>query len=221
MSWASKKNSQYGAVRALNAHIDRLKGNISIPSLFPEKPTIHFAPEVSMCCNSELHVQKTRTRTPATLEIGEFVAKETTSICRGCGNIYASPELPEIVPPLCNFAYDVIVWVGKEAFTHCRSDEEILQALESETIAISPSEIAYLQKKFIVYLAIAHSQSSQKIREAMKARGGYILHLDGTCEGASPHLMTGLDEISGIVLHNLKIPSESADNIIPLLERIK
>jgi hypothetical protein len=55
----------------------------------------------------------------------------------------------------------------------------------------------------------------------MEARGGYILHLDGTCEGASPHLMTGLDEISGIVLHNLKIPSESADNIIPLLERIK
>ena len=72
-----------------------------------------------------------------------------------------------------------------------------------------------------MYLALAHSQSSQKIKEALDARGGYVLHLDGTCEGDSPHLLSGLDEISGIVLHNVKTPSENADSIIPFLERIK
>ena len=34
-------------------------------------------------------------------------------------------------------------------------------------------------------------------------------------------MMTGVDEISGIVLHNVKIPTENADGIIPLLEKIK
>jgi hypothetical protein len=174
-----------------------------------------------MCCHSALKVKKTRAKTAATLDIGEFVAKETVLICIECGRIYTSPELREIVPPLCKFGYDVLVYVGKEAFIRCHSDKKIIQELRSNNISISPSEIAYLEKKFVVYLALAHSQSSQRIKEAMAIRGGYLLHLDGTCEGDSPHLMTGLDEISGIVLHNVKMPSESADRIIPFLERIK
>jgi hypothetical protein len=36
----------------------------------------------------------------------------------------------------------------------------------------------------------------------MALRGGYILHLDGTCEGDSPHLMSALDSISDIVIDN-------------------
>jgi len=55
----------------------------------------------------------------------------------------------------------------------------------------------------------------------MSELGGYILHLDATCEDDSPHLMTGLDEISKIVLQNVKLPSESAEKIIPFLEKIK
>ena len=55
----------------------------------------------------------------------------------------------------------------------------------------------------------------------MKARGGYILHLDGTCEGDSPHLMSGLDGISELVLDNIKLPSEKAERIIPFLSGIK
>ena len=93
--------------------------------------------------------------------------------------------------------------------------------LYAKHISISLSEIAYLQRKFIVYLALVHNESSQRIRESMAVRGGYLLHLDGTCDGDSPHLMSGLDEISGFVLQNVKIPSESAERIIPFLEKIK
>ena len=174
-----------------------------------------------MCCSSDLQVQKTRTKTVATLTIGEFAAKETIFICRKCGKVHTSSELHTIVPPLCKFAYDVIVHVGKAALLSCQSDEQIMGELWAKNISISLAEIAYLQKKFIVYLALVHNESSQKIRESIEARGGYVLHLDGTCDGDSPHLMTGLDEISGFVLQNVKIPSESAERIIPFLERIK
>ena len=52
-------------------------------------------------------------------------------------------------------------------------------------------------------------------------RGGYILHLDGTCEADSPHLFTGIDGIGQIVLDNIKLPSEKAELLIPFLRMIK
>ena len=157
----------------------------------------------------------------ATLAMGEFDAKETILVCPQCKRTYRSHELKQIVPVKSTFGYDVMVFVGKAALLHCRRDADIIQELEAKKISICPSEIAYLQRRFIVYLSIAHKQSASRINEALKAQGGYILHLDGTCEGDSPHLMSGLDEISGIVLHNVKTPSEKAASIIPFLNRIK
>jgi hypothetical protein len=55
----------------------------------------------------------------------------------------------------------------------------------------------------------------------MAKRGGYILHVDGTCEGDSPHLFCGLDGISEIVLDNIKIPSERKELLVPFFQRIK
>jgi hypothetical protein len=88
-------------------------------------------------------------------------------------------------------------------------------------INISESEIHYLGQKFIAYLTICHYQSQLKIRLKMAQSGGYILHIDGTCEGDSPHLFTGMDEISGIILSSVKINSEKKDKIIPFLKDIK
>ena len=48
-----------------------------------------------------------------------------------------------------------------------------------------------------------------------------ILHLDGTCEGGSPHLISAIDGITEIVLENIKLPSENAADLIPFLEEIK
>ena len=89
--------------------MDQLIGSAHVRSLFPEKPTVRFVPEVSMCCTSSLKVQKTRAKTAATLDIGEFIAKETIFICPECEEIYPSRELQEIVPPLCRFGYDVLL----------------------------------------------------------------------------------------------------------------
>src|SRR6266545_4566500 len=76
-------------------------------------------------------------------------------------------------------------------------------------------------KKFVVYLALAHRQSAPDLKEAMHTQGGSILHLDGTCEGGGPMLMSSLDSLSQIVLGNVKVPSEKTAQIIPFLEEIK
>ena len=82
-------------------------------------------------------------------------------------------------------------------------------------------DIDHLGRRFIVYLALVHEQSQVKLKQFMDSRGGYILHLDGTCEGDSPHLMTSMDELSTIVLNNIKIPTENACQLIPFLRQIK
>lgn len=86
---------------------------------------------------------------------------------------------------------------------------------------MSPSEIEYLGRKFILYLALAHRQATPRIEQAMKRSGGYILHIDATHEGDAPALMTGMDGLSQIVLANVKIPSEHADHIGPFLHQLQ
>ena len=55
----------------------------------------------------------------------------------------------------------------------------------------------------------------------MRLNGGYVLHLDGTCDGGSPHLVSALDGITEIVLENVKLQSENAEDLIPFLTCIK
>lgn len=167
-----------------------------------------------------LNVLKTDSRKVTTLQIGKFKAREIVYICKKCGSIYRSKELSRIVPPSCNFGYDVLVYVGKAIFLHHLPDLVIIDHLSEKNITISASEIAYLGKKFIAYLTVAHRSSASRIKNAMVSKGGYLLHLDSTYEDNSPLLMCGLDSIMKIVLGNCKMQSEKSDNIIPFLQDI-
>ncbi len=100
-------------------------------------------------------------------------------------------------------------------------DHTILEHLSVRNVHISPSEVAYLGKKFIVYLTLAHRKSAPEIKAAMNSKGGYILHLDATYEDKSPLLMSGLDSIMRIVLLNCKLLGEKSDAIVPFLDDIK
>ena len=168
-------------------------------------------------------VWKTHTRQVATLRIGHFIAHETQGYCPHCVNrpVFLAEELHQLVPPGARYGYDVIVHVGKALFLRCRNGKEIQQELGEKNIDISLREIDCLGRRFIVYLALVHGQSHDKLKQFMGSVGGYILHLDGTCEGDSPHLMSTIDGLSKIVLDNIKIPSENAAQLIPFLRTIK
>ncbi len=156
-----------------------------------------------------------------TMDIGAFCVKETILECPQDKSIYFSKDLRNHVPAYCTFGFDVIEYVGKALFLHSRNNREIMKKLASKNIAISEREVSYLGQKFITYLAIAHQESTDKLRHSMEKRGGYILHVDGTCEGDSPHLFCGLDGISEIVLGAIKTPSEKKEELIPFFRRLK
>ncbi len=155
------------------------------------------------------------------MHIGHFDAHCTFLYCDCRGTVYPPDKITSLVPKYCNFGYDVIVHIGRELFSkHC-TIENIKQTLADKNISISASEISWLAAKYVVYLSLAHKEISGKIKDKMQENGGYILHVDGTCDGDSPHLMSALDQISGFVLHNIKIPTENARDIVPLLQEIK
>lgn len=212
------------ALNALKGFMDQVIVQTRAPALFPIAPVLDFSPEEKECpgCGNQLNVLKTRTKSVATLHIGAFIARETLLHCNGCDDniFYASRDLERLVPQRCSFGYDVMVHVGKALFLKHRGNSEIIEELAFKNIPISTSEIDYLGKKFIITLALAHRLQAEKIKHAMQFKGGYILHIDGTCDGDSPMLMTGLDSVSNIVLGSVKLPSEKAEKIIPFLREL-
>lgn len=184
-----------------------------------------FRPAQTDCpdCRAPLQVYKTQCRTVQTLPLGCYSAHETLLHCGCCPNdtLYGAESLSQLVPSGCTFGYDVLVFVGRALFLRQRRAEEIIEELQAHQVRLSPSEVGYLGKKFVVYLALAHRQSAPRLKQAMRTQGGYILHLDGTGEGGGPMLMSSLDSLSEIVLGNVKVPSDKTEQIVPFLEEIK
>ena len=127
-----------------------------------------------------------------------------------------------IVPADSNFAFNVLVEVGKLRFNENRQVAEIqFILLEKHAIKISTSEVEVLINNFLFYLTAVHQQSGDLIKQYIEKQGGYILHLDATCEGDSPKLVSSIDPLSGFVLYLAKIKSENKDDLIEFLKEIK
>lgn len=191
--------------------------------LFASPPTMDFRPEQTHCsgCGAKFTVRKTRTRTVSTLHLGPFRAREVFLLCKSCARTQRSEDLCALVPPGANFGYDVMVYAGKALFLRHRNEAEVVAELAQRNIQISPREVSLLGMKFIVYLALVHQQRGPELRANMQTRGGYICHLDATCEGGDPFLMSSLDSLSNIVLGNVKLPAEDEAHIVPFLERLR
>ena len=133
-----------------------------------------------------------------------------------------SQELRRIVAPGSEYAYDVLARIGVARFLECRQITEIQMELSRfHGLDIPPSTIGYLARKFIAYFQIVHRQSIGVLRADMKFRGGYILHVDGTCEEGSGVMLVCMDSLSGQVLESRKIGSENTEEITSVLEDVR
>ena len=207
-------------MKALSCSLKRLSQETSPKALFPQPPVVRFAPQRQVClCGGRLFVQKSRRKTVLRMT-GPFIAHETVLQCPVCCRIFTSEALLQMVPSRCNVGYDVMVFVGRALFQRHLSTEEVRAELAASNVRLCASEVDYLGRKFIFYLANAHSQATPQIRKAMRLAGGYILHLDATHDGDAPALMSALDSLSKIVLANVKVPTEHAEHLVPFLRKI-
>ncbi|MCP4751404.1 MAG: transposase [Proteobacteria bacterium] len=203
--------------------LGRAVDRFSASYLFERPPIVSFEPEIEICpcCGERLKVRKSKKKAAFTLHLGRFVSNETICECRNAdcsnGRKYGSNELSKLVPSLCNYGYDIMIYAGKAMFLRYRQANEILAELMERNVSISINEIYYLAEKFIVYLAALHHMRTNRICDVIEGNGGYILHLDTFGDGDSPRIVTGLDSISDFVLGNMKIASEKSGYIEPFL----
>jgi len=205
----------------LNETLARLSRETRPSVLFPQAPLVRFVPEKQACtCGDELVVQKTRRKKVLSM-MGPFVAHETVAQCSLCARTFHSDALLRLVASRCNVAYDVLVFVGQALYRGHRNSREVRNQLIARNVRLSVSEIEYLGRKFVTYLALGHQQATPRIRQAMEISGGYVLHIDAMHEGDAPALMTGMDSLSEVVLANVKLPSEHSEHIIPFLRKLR
>jgi len=189
--------------------------------LFPQPPVVDFRPSDQRCaCGGTLKVQKTQTKRVISLA-GVFQARRIVLECDRCRRALQDPALERWVAHRCNSAWDVMVLVGRRLFQDCHSVGRVRAELLARDVPLSDSQIGKLARKFILYLALAHRNATPRIREAMAVNGGYILHLDGLHQDDAPALMSGIDGLSTLVLANVKVPTEHAEQIVAFLKKIK
>jgi len=205
--------------------LNRLDSAARSGSLFPEPPVLVFRPELERCprCGAWLKVVKTVERHPCTLDIGPFTAHETVMGC-GCARqtrTFRSDELTRLVAPGRTFGHDVMVHAGEAVLRRNLTAEDTVQELARMNVPVSQSEVRELVARFAVSLGIAHAEAAPRLRAHLGRAGGYVLHLDSTCQASSAHLMTGVDELSGFVLLNMMIPSESKADVGAFLRSVR
>lgn len=174
-------------------------------------------------CQRPLQVRLTRRRTVLSLVYGKFVARERHGYCPYHLDLppARSRKLSRIVAPGCKVAYDLVAAVGLARFLECRQAEEIQMELSRQGgIEVPVRTINELSQKFVAYFQVVHQSSIPLLRREMHQRGGYILHIDGTCEEGSRVLLVCLDSLSGQVLESRKISSENVEEVGQVLRDV-
>ncbi len=176
-------------------------------------------------CDQLLKVPKSKRRTVYTLDIGPFIAKETILGCDHCPEKpqFRSPELAKLVAPGCKYGYDVMTFVGEQLYRQCQSvaqSAHTAAAREQRNVPISESQVRNLAARFIISLGLVHVQAIPRVREHLAMQGGYILHLDSTSRAGSMKLLSGIDELSGLVLLNVKLTREGGAEVTRFLKQV-
>jgi hypothetical protein len=192
----------------------------------PEAPRIIFPWTKKICrvCGNPLRIRRTKPRNVVSLAYGSFAVVERQGYCPLHPKlpVARSDALSRIVAPGAEYAYDVIAKIGLERFLQCRQEEEIQRELtRAYTIEVPVGTIGHLGRKFVAYFQLVHQQSIGPLRADMKSRGGYILHIDGTCEEGSRVLLVCMDSLSGQILQSRKIGSENTAEIKAVLKDMR
>ena len=185
-------------------------------------PRIDFVAEIEHCpdCGTAMRVGKSRQRAVATLELGQFNARELLKYCPKCvrAPLLGCVALCRLVKPRQHFGYDLIVHVGLARYLRGMQREEIEEELHLDHgIVPSSGTISALCDRFLSYLESLHLLRSPYLRAAMA--GGYPLHLDATCDRGKGGLLVCLDGWRGWVLMAARIDSENPAQMGPVIDK--
>ena len=190
--------------------------------LLPKHYVLDVVTDHTLCdqCHCGLRIQRTSIRYPLGILLGEPLLRHHIKKCPVCGQEYPYEQLNGFVPPHSNYAYDIIIEIGRERFQFHRQNKEIQKDIQAHYgLALPESSINDLANRFLDYLAAVHYANAPLIQQILNNNGGYVSHFDGTCEVGTDVLFTTIDEISDIVLLTSRMPTENVNDIKEHLEK--
>jgi hypothetical protein len=194
-------------------------------SILIDIPTLYVATEKSECpdCRVKLLIQKVEeARTIFSITFSKINTREYIYYCPCCNKVFHADAINSLVKPGCNFSYDCLVETGKLRYLEKRQISEIKQILYKDyDIPISTTHVRRLCYQFLLYLGRFHYSNVSQINKIMLKRGGYVLHIDSTCEGRKPHLLTCIDSLGGYILYSQKINGENEVELTIIFQKVK
>ena len=155
---------------------------------------------------------------PVSLIIGKPELVIHIKKCTECSLSIYPHEYRKFIPEFSCYSYDIIVTVGLLRLKNMNDSEIVEEFRNKYFLEIPKSTVSSLANRFYDYLAASHYiLSTDKIKDHFIKQGGYILHIDGTCEAGTDMLFAIKDGISGIVLAASKMKTENKKDLTSLL----
>lgn len=190
----------------------------SLPDLY----ILDVVPERDRCdCGNVLRKYRTKYLFPTGLMVGKPTVRHHIKQCSLCKQTYQCEQLAELKPLYGNYSFDLIVEIGRDRFCRYKQNQEIAAKLAHHFgLNLPLSTISDLAGTFLDYIAAIHEAHTPTIRDKITTKGGYILHLDGTCEAGTDVLFVALDGHTKWILDSCKIQTENVREITLFLRRV-
>lgn len=174
-------------------------------------------------CHRQLVVRDTRTHDVWFWDDGKRAVTEVTLQCQIHRRQVYHPH--SLTPPKSPFAFDVVAEAGRLRFLEHKKLEDIADALHQRGLPLlGERTVLRLTDRFLLYHVAVHLESLPLLREFLRARGGYVLVLDGTgAAGKMTLVLTDDDDSGGTgwVLLAAPITDEGVKQVGPHLVRLR
>ena len=188
----------------------------------PADYLLEVASEHAVCqiCGGRLRRQRSSTRYPRGAILGQPRVRYVEKKCVLCGKIHRPETYHQVVPPQGNYAFDLIVEVGLARFRqHWQNGEIQAELLARYGLRLPCSTINELAHTFLDCLAATHQARAPQLRKRLEDDGGYVLHVDGTCEPGTDTVFNAVAGNRGWTLEGAKMSGEDVTQIAGLLRR--
>lgn len=141
--------------------------------------------------------------------------------CPGSTVVQRVPVDLRLVLPKKNYGTEVVVEVGERHLQHGDSFGRIARSLQERGVPLSKRHSGRLFRAYVA-LTQAALGDEKALCERLRAQGGILLMADGVqYDHTSPVLYMVWDALSGTPLFGERKAFRSAEDLVPLLERVK
>ena len=200
--------------------IRQLDGPLPAGGCLPEGYRWELASDREVCvdCGGRLRRRRTSMHQPVGLMLGRPRVRCVQKECVRCGKADPFDAYRQVVPPHGNYAFDLMVEVGLARLRDLRQDAEICQDIRRRWgVSLPLSAIGLLVDSFLDGLAAVHRAHAPSLWRQIEQDGGYVLHVDGTCEPGTDVTFAAVAAPRRWVLEMGKMTTENVDSIAKLM----